>query len=369
VIRRFYVHNFRCLENFELPLAGVSSALLIGQNGAGKSTVGMALEILQKISRGINRIRELVPLSSVTQGHHETPVRFELEVELNARTYQYVLALELPAGFRELRVMEEKLSVGGELLYSRDRADITLAARGTNAEARFTIDWHLVALPIVHEKSMTEPLFLFKQWLARILILSPIPSLISGESADETLMPQKNMVDFGDWFAGLLKEAPAAYSKIDKTLKAVLPDFKDIQNPPVAKDVRSLLVQFAQGQGTVSIPFADLSDGEKCFMIWAVVLAANETHGPLFCFWDEPDNYLSLDQVGHFAMDIRRVFEASGQFVATSHHSEAIRSFPSENIFVLHRRNHLEPTLLRPLSELSVAGDLVGTLIRGDLNP
>jgi predicted ATPase len=225
-----------------------------------------------------------------------------------------------------------------------------------------------VALPIVHEKSMTEPLFLFKQWMARMLILAPVPSLVNGESSDETLTPNKTMVDFGDWFAGLLSYAPAAYSKIDAALKAVLPDFKDIKNPPVAKDVRSLLVQFSFGQGTVSVPFADLSDGEKCFMIWAVVLSANEAYGPLFCFWDEPDNFLSLDEVGHFAMDIRRAFESSGQFVTTSHHSEAIRSFPREDIFVLHRRNHIEPTLVRPLSEIPVAGDLVGALIRGDVS-
>jgi len=37
VIRRLYVHNFRCLENFELPISGRSSALLIGTNGSGKT--------------------------------------------------------------------------------------------------------------------------------------------------------------------------------------------------------------------------------------------------------------------------------------------------------------------------------------------
>ena len=30
VIRRLYIHNFRCLENFELPISGKSSVLLIG---------------------------------------------------------------------------------------------------------------------------------------------------------------------------------------------------------------------------------------------------------------------------------------------------------------------------------------------------
>jgi predicted ATP-binding protein involved in virulence len=47
VIRRLYVNNYRCLQNFDLPISGKPSALLIGKNGAGKTTVGFALEILQ----------------------------------------------------------------------------------------------------------------------------------------------------------------------------------------------------------------------------------------------------------------------------------------------------------------------------------
>ncbi|MBZ5594234.1 MAG: AAA family ATPase [Acidobacteriia bacterium] len=50
MIRRLYVHNFRCLTNFTLPVSSQSSVLLIGNNGSGKTTVGLALEILQKIA-------------------------------------------------------------------------------------------------------------------------------------------------------------------------------------------------------------------------------------------------------------------------------------------------------------------------------
>lgn len=82
MIRRLYVHNFRCLENFELPIFGKSSALLIGKNGAGKSTVGLALEILQRIGRGTNRVGDLVKPKDLTRGRTDVPVRFEIEVEL-----------------------------------------------------------------------------------------------------------------------------------------------------------------------------------------------------------------------------------------------------------------------------------------------
>ena len=370
MIRRFYVHNFRCLENFELPISGQSSVLLIGNNGSGKTTVGLALEILQKIARGTNRVNNLVKPKDLTRGRTDVPVRFEIEVALQDRIYEYVIAFDFPEGFKELRVLEEKLVVGGQPVYTRTEAQVLLARAGQpENEARFRIDWHLVALPIIQERSQSDPLFIFKRWLARMLILRPIPTLITGDSTQETLEPNLQVTDFGAWFSGLLSYTPAAYAKIDEYLRQVMPDLKDIKNPVTGKDSRSLQVQFSNGQGSMSIPFVDLSDGEKCFMICALVLAANEAYGPLFCFWDEPDSHLALSEVGHFVLALRKAFQSGGQFIMTSHNPEAIRSFSDENTLVLHRRNHLEPTIVRPLKEIQVGGDLISALIRGDVEP
>ena len=365
VIRRLYVHNFRCLENFELPISGQSSVLLIGKNGSGKTTVGFALEILQKIARGTNRIKDLVKSKDLTRGRTELPMRFEIEVELNARVYEYTIAFELPEDFKELRVREEKLAVDGKPVYTREMAQVQLAKTNQEREARFLIDWHLVALPIVQEQSQKDPLFIFKQWLARMLILRPIPSLILGDSEEEILEPKPDVTNFAAWFSALTLQYPATYGKIVEYLKQVMPDLKDIQNP--GKDSRSLIVQFSSDQGSLKLPFEDLSDGEKCFMICALVLAANE-YDPVLCFWDEPDNYLALSEVGHFVLALRKAFQAGGQFIATSHNQQAIDRFSDENTLFLSRRNHLEPTLVRPLSEMQNNGDLSTALVLGDLD-
>jgi predicted ATPase len=367
VIRRLYIHNFRCLENFELPIRGHSSILLIGRNGAGKTTISLALEILQRLARGTNRVGDLVKKEDFTRGHTDVPMRFEIEVELDTKVYEYTLAFELPNGFREPRMLEEKLAVEGKPVYTREAAQVHLAKTGRETEAQFRIDWHLVALPIVQEQSTNDPLFIFKRWLARMLLLRPIPSLIKGDSEQETLQPDSQVTDFGAWFSGLLAEAPFAYTIIDEFLRQVLPDLKDIKNPVIGKDARSLFVQFSNNQGSLSLPFEYLSDGEKCFMICALVLAANTTYGPALCFWDEPDNYLSLDEVGQFVLALRKAFKSGGQFIATSHNPEVIRRFSDENTFFLDRRNHLEPTIIRPISDMQISGDLVSALIRGDV--
>jgi len=138
-------------------------------------------------------------------------------------------------------------------------------------------------------------------------------------------------------------------------------------NELIGKDSKSMIVRFEANNANMSVDFKDLSDGEKCFFLCAVVLAANKSYGPLFCFWDEPDNYLSLSEVGHFVTSLRRSFNDKGQILATSHNEEAIRKFSTENIFVLDRKSHLEPTLIRRLRDIPVRGDLVDTLIRGDI--
>jgi predicted ATPase len=360
VIRRFYVHNFRCLENFELPVSGQSSVLLIGKNGSGKTTVGLALEILQKIGRGTNRVGDLLKPGDFSRGRSDVPMRFEIEVELETESYSYTLALELPRGSRDLRVLEEKLEAGGQAVYTREAEKVSLSGMG-----RFDIDRNLLALPIIQNQSV----FNFKLWLAGMLILRPVPSLIQGDSEQETPWPNLEVTNLGAWFSGLLGYAPAAYTKIDDYLKQVMPDLKDVRNPPVGKDSRTLLVEFSAEQASLIRPFADLSDGEKCFMICALVIAASAVYGPLLCFWDEPDSYLAISEVGHFVLALRKAFQSGGQFIATSHNAEVIRRFSDENTLILYRKSHLEPTMVRPLSEIRVNGDLVGALVRGDLEP
>lgn len=68
MLQRLYVHNFRCLENFELDIKDIPSALLIGKNGVGKSTIAAVLGILQRIGRGVNRVGKLVEPTDFARG-------------------------------------------------------------------------------------------------------------------------------------------------------------------------------------------------------------------------------------------------------------------------------------------------------------
>ncbi len=372
MLQRIYSNNFRCLENFEFKPGGVSSALLIGKNGSGKSTLRAVLGIFQAIGRGNNRIGQLVKPVDFAVGRSALPMRFELDIERNCRIFNYTLALELPERFRELRVLEEKLVLDGEVLFSRDKALVTLRRGGaSSSEAQFSIDWHMVALPVIQDPAAADALGEFRDWLAGMVLLAPIPKLMSGDAEAGVQAPDEEAANWADWLSGLLDRYPSAYATLSQYLKQMMPDMGDFRFERTGKESKSLLVRFLNDQGQYELPAAALSDGEKCFFLCAVLLAANqhEHGGPLFTFWDEPDNYLSLSEVSQFVMALRRGFHKDGQILMTSHNAEAIRRFSDDSTWVLGRRSHLEPSVIRRLEELAPTVDLVQRLIDGDLEP
>ncbi|MCA6603441.1 MAG: AAA family ATPase, partial [Pseudanabaena sp. M007S1SP1A06QC] len=135
MLQRLYVHNFRCLENFELNLKDLPSSLLIGKNGAGKSTIAFALEVLQSIGRRINRVSQLIQAKDFNSSRSGVPIRFEIEVLLKEQLYKYILALELsPENFKEIRVFEEQLLVAGSPIYSREASQVKLYANNLQSQ-------------------------------------------------------------------------------------------------------------------------------------------------------------------------------------------------------------------------------------------
>jgi predicted ATPase len=137
--------------------------------------------------------------------------------------------------------------------------------------------------------------------------------------------------------------------------------------PHCALRTRSARHEHEKPQRSLSIEFKALSDGERCFFLSAYNIASNMVGPPVVCMWDEPDNYLSLSEVGQLITSLRRMGNRSGQFVATTHHPATVRKFSDETTFVLTRESHLDPTVVRPLADFSYNGDLFNALIRDEI--
>jgi predicted ATPase len=364
MIERLYVNNFRCLQNFTFDLKNRSSAVLIGKNGAGKSTVLCCFEIFQSIGRGSRRVGEVISASDFTQHRTNEPMRLEIEFVVDGQRYSYVLVFEWPAEFREARIQTESLIVDGATIFTRDRGEITV-----NNGAAFGLDWHVFALPVVNERPPGRFIQRARVFLSSMVVLAPVPETITGfaEAPDTDL--QRDGRNYAACLLSMLQQKPKAYRHFEDYIKEVMPDFSSAENPPRGESGTQLIVTFEAGDPprTLPVEFKALSDGEKCFFLSAYLIASNHVGPAVTCIWDEPDNHLSLSQVGQFITALRKMAKQAGQFIGTTHHPETVRKFSDETTFVLTRESHLEPTVVRPLTDFEYQGDLVNALIRDEI--
>lgn len=364
MIERLYVQNYRCLESLTLDFVGKTSTLIIGKNGAGKSAIRQTLAIFQSICRGSSRVESLIRLSDFAFGRTQRPMRFEIEVVLTSKKYTYAVSFDWPSNFREARILEESLVVDGQAVFTRDLAQVDLPNG-----ASFGLDWHVFALPVINEKPPDRSIQELKTFLATLVLIAPIPVNMLGFSEQPTAELKEDASNFSSCLRDLLEKKPAAYGAFDEFIKSVIPDFSSIENSNRGKDGKQLMVAFksSDSEESLTVEFDFLSHGEKCFFLSAYVIASNAVGIPVHLMWDEPDNHLSLSEVGQFITALRRAAKRGGQFIATSHHPETVRKFSDENTVVLTRKSHLDPTLPKLLKDYGFTGNLIEALIRDEV--
>ena len=364
MIERLYVHNFRCFDNFSIDLADHSSALIIGKNGVGKSTFLNALAIFQSICRGSGRVGDLIEKSDFSQERTNIPMRFEIDLKLANDRFKYAISFGFPDRFHEARVEEERLSINGTDIFSRKQAEVSLDAGPT-----FGLDWHVPALPVIEYHFWQHQLQQVKSFFTSLILIAPIPANMSGFSEEESVELRRDASNFSSWFNALLSRYPAAYSDLYDYLKHTIPDLSSFENVPRGEKGKQLLVKFKRDDSkrSLQLEFNQLSDGEKCYFLSALIFAASKVSGPVVCVWDEPDNHLSLQEVGQFTTQLRKMTSQNGQLLVMSHHPETIRKFSDETTFVFSRKSHSEPTVVQKLADLPYKGDLIEAIVRDEI--
>lgn len=354
MLKKIYINNFRCLQNFDISFEELETALILGGNGSGKSNFFTAVELFQKIGLGVVNLKDLITKDDFAFGDTSKPMTLELQVELEKQAYQYRLEIDWPDHFRQPKVRQETLKVDGKTMLNRDEGKTQLNQYGSQA-AEFTLDWHHIGLPLISTRNEQEPIALLRTWLASILVLSPVPSLFEAVSKGEELYLRKNANNLLDWLRYMLAESPASYKDISEFIQERMADFDLFKFDATGKDEKELLIRFkSESAKALELNFSQLSDGEKIYFLTATVLAAIDNDIPRLCLWDEPDNFVSLPELSQFIAACRKRFTASkkgSQLIVTSHNSRVINSFSGHNTYFLSRKTHFHPSRVELLSE------------------
>lgn len=340
MLKKIYIHNYKCFQNFEFNCEHEKSLLIFGKNGVGKSSILNVLMILKNIANGENRLANLFPKYSFLDIN--SSIIIEIELFIRNENYKYTLQVEYTENFFGAKIRFESLSVDGKGIYSRNETGLVNFNR-----SEFTIDWHSVALPLLipHDYDENSHLFIFKNWLAKMVLVAPIPELIKDNYEIKSKSLDKNTSNFVGWLSNILSQEPRVYSSIERILKDIFNDFSALVFPTISPNELNIRFKNDNNQ-QLSFRISDLSDGERLFIIYSTMIALSELDDDLFCFWDEPENYISISMVERLISLFRAKVEYSNnkQLFITSHNREIVNSFSTSEIFILSRIDHFSPT-------------------------
>jgi predicted ATPase len=361
MITRLYVDNFRSLVNFEIKFEETN--LFLGSNGSGKSSVFDVLRSLRGFIGGETRLTEAFPGAELTHWQTNPCQKFELELKTNEYgVFTYTLIVEygekLDGVFTKSRVKEEKLVSGEQVLFRSRNGEAYLyndaSTQKNEPNATVTLDWTQSGLGIIQERKDNKKLSLFKRRIEDLVIVRPTPVLMKSESQREEKHLSPRMENFAAWYRYLTQENLAAVQELLAELPKSVPGLKTLNSILAGEGVRILKADFQAGdnsrKGTES--FVSLSDGQKMLIaIYALIIGNKNRNVSLFI--DEPDNYISIDEIQPWLrlfIDDCGEGESFAQVALISHHPEVI-DYSALGIPVWFERKPESPTRIRPIQE------------------
>lgn len=324
MLKLIHVDNFKCLVNFELVFQPLS--LLLGGNGVGKSTV---FEVIRKLRGFISdgqRVVETFPASSLTRWQKSPLQSFRLElVGPDAAIFQYELVVGHDIAGKRARVENEILLRNGRPLFEFTKGNIQLYREDHSQGPIFPGDWSQSGLGAMVSRE-NQHLDWFKTFVHSIVVAGLQPYVMTGESASEADALAGDGSNFASWFRYLSQEYQDRVFELTQRLRSVLPGFHAFRLSQAGSEYRILQVGFVLPSGgePVYYRFDELSDGQRALIVLNAVLfgAAGQDQA---IFLDEPENYLALQELQPWLMDLQSACgNGNRQAVLISHHPEFI---------------------------------------------
>lgn len=300
MITSLHADNYRCFVNFDWQPSRL--AVLAGNNGGGKSTIGLLLIALRDFIAGDGSTEELFPANDLTVWETRSDQLIEFNYVLGDLEFTYRLEIEHSRSRRENRVTHEGLNCNGKTLFSSDLGEAQLFRDDGSEGPKITLDWNRSGLATLAQRDSDDNRLLkrFVAEFSKTLVIRPVPAMMSRYATGFAKLPDRDVTNFVAWLRSLNETDPSAFAAYHTRLTEAIPGYQKLQFASGADDaMRSLLLTFAEdrddgmGRTRTGLPFDSwLSDGQKqIFAIYAAIGFADQ-HPVVFL--DEPQAYLSL---------------------------------------------------------------------------
>lgn len=323
MFKRIYIDNYKSLVNFDLRLQDLT--LLFGQNGAGKTAVLDVVYALRRLLEGAARVtdRDIFPPSSLTRWQERDVQRFRLEAELEGDAFEYRLDVEHDRRGRRARIVLERLSKSGGLLFEFAGGDVRLYRDDHSEGPTFKADWRESALARVAPVEDNLALTRFVEFIRGVLVCRLNPPALGSEAAGEEPILARDARNFVEWYRHLLQERPHLYHEYVDVLGRSLGGLRGLALEKAGIDTRVLSAVFGEADEGHRYGFHELSDGQRALIVlYAITLLTVEGTA---LFIDEPVNYVGLREIQPWLMALAdSCGNQIGQAVLCSHHPEVI---------------------------------------------
>lgn len=372
MLSRIYIDNYRALVNSELLLGRRN--LLMGRNGAGKSTFGDALIIVQLLLFGQSKTDDLFPPSTLTRWQQLPRQRFELDVSGPSGSYRYELVIEHrdTAGTDQprTRVIAETLSLNGDPLFRFDDGVVHLFRDDHSAGPEYPFDPARSALGTIAPRHDNQKLTWFGNWFRLLTVLKPNPQQIGSLAEKDEFILFAGGGNFSAWYHTMSAADKRRDHLLHATLADSLPGFEALNFEFAGPNRWYLRADFVEAGRKLMLYFNELSDGQRLLVLLYSVLhflvGQDRT-----VFLDEPDNFISLDEIQPWLLTATDMVDSgSGQLIVVSHHPEIFNQWAIGHGLVAERdgcgpvrvRKYAQPSN----SELTPAETVARGWIRDD---
>lgn len=360
-IKHLIVEGLRVLEKVGLELHPLN--VLIGESGAGKTSIVEACELLRKAGSARVFLEEVYryhggqALLRSPAGRLTLTVTIEDGAGENEREYEYSLSLE-GSTHGQLRVVAEHLSVvhaghSDAIALQRDQKAALIWNPRTGGLAPMDLGSDTLLLSIPQREAGPDPVGRVRQILSSILIYMPLDTsaLWSRKDGEPARGPRSTVVirpatvveRGGD-------NLPSAYHTIRDGGQAAWNRVIELIRLGLGDDVDDLLLPSDPGGGQISLALRIrgvgvvssrlLSDGQLAYLTFVAILHLQPPECPLVVF-DEPDHHLHPDLVRR-VMGILQELSDQRTVLATTHSDRLIDLIedPAGSVILLSAPEH-----------------------------
>ncbi|MXX05512.1 MAG: ATP-binding protein [Gammaproteobacteria bacterium] len=339
MIKRLYVDNYKCFVNFDLHLQSLT--LLLGRNGAGKTSVLDIMFALRELLSGRVKITDtgIFPESTLTAWQSRESQSFEIEVELDDEVYIYRLVINHNRLEKVSRIEEESL-MGKErkYLFNCEFGEVQLYRDNLSVGPKYSVDWKESALARVPSRHDNTRLTKFLEFIRTVVVCGMYPASFQPETTGHEEILKRDANNFAAWYQHQQLENPDRIEKFRRKLEEVIDGFDGIRLEKTGIDRRAFRVSFLEeNQEKYELSLDEVSDGQRALLaLYALTELSTGMSSPLYL--DEPENYVALAEIQPWLVELgNRCGESIPQAVVCSHHPELIDYLGSSHGVLLDR--------------------------------